>query len=83
MDVVEDHFGFRSFRFDADSGFYIHGKAVKLIGANRHQDFPEKGNALDNARHYQDLQLLKDMGRIFSVQLTILRIRLFWMPATN
>ncbi|HBH25457.1 MAG TPA: glycoside hydrolase family 2 [Cytophagales bacterium] len=65
VDVVEDHFGFRSFRFDADSGFYINGKAVKLIGANRHQDFPEKGNALDNARHYQDLQLLKDMGANF------------------
>ncbi|GAA4335050.1 glycoside hydrolase family 2 TIM barrel-domain containing protein [Flaviaesturariibacter amylovorans] len=54
--------GFRWFRFSADSGFFLNGKHLKLIGANRHQDFKKLGNALPDALHVRDVELLKGMG---------------------
>ncbi|MGC4234995.1 MAG: glycoside hydrolase family 2 TIM barrel-domain containing protein, partial [Niabella sp.] len=64
-DHVAQPMGFRWFRFDADSGFYLNGKQVKLMGANRHQDRPPYGPALDYDMHKQDMYLLKDMGGNF------------------
>ncbi len=62
-----DHikFGIRTFYFDADSGFFLNEKPLKLIGANRHQDYPGIGNALSDDQHRSDLKLLKDMGANF------------------
>ena len=65
LDAFQTHYAFRYYRFDADSGFYLNGKPLKLIGANRHQDYPGLGNALSNDRHRKDIQLLKDMGANF------------------
>ncbi|GAA5035264.1 beta-galactosidase [Marivirga lumbricoides] len=58
-------FGFRWFRFDANDGFYLNGKYLKLIGTNRHQDFEGLGNALSDQRHLNDVQLIKEMGSNF------------------
>ncbi|MCX2742294.1 beta galactosidase jelly roll domain-containing protein [Mangrovivirga sp. M17] len=57
--------GFRYFRFDPNSGFYLNGKPAKLIGANRHQDYLDQGNAINNDHHFRDLKLLKEMGANF------------------
>lgn len=57
--------GFRWFRFNSDSGFYLNGKSIKLIGAARHQDYMGLGNAIDNDLNRRDVQLLKDMGGNF------------------
>ncbi|QCK14900.1 glycoside hydrolase family 2 protein [Mangrovivirga cuniculi] len=57
--------GFRSFRFDPNTGFYLNGNPLKLIGANRHQDYLGLGNALNNDHHFRDLKILKDMGANF------------------
>ncbi|MGB0177689.1 MAG: glycoside hydrolase family 2 protein, partial [Owenweeksia sp.] len=65
LDAAYEHYGFRYFRFDPDSGFYLNGKQLKLIGANRHQDYPGLGNALSNDRHRKDIKLLKEMGANF------------------
>lgn len=64
-DNITQPLGFRWFRFDPDNGFFINGKNVKLMGANRHQDRVPYGNALSNDMHRQDIQLLKDMGANF------------------
>lgn len=58
-------FGLRWFRFDAAKGFFLNDKPVKLIGTNRHQDYKEKGNALEDAFHIRDIRLLKAMGGNF------------------
>lgn len=58
-------FGLRWFRFDPDKGFYLNDKPLKLIGTNRHQDYKEKGNALEDAYHIRDIRLLKAMGGNF------------------
>jgi beta-galactosidase len=65
LDEVDNPLGLRWYSFDADKGFYLNGKSVKLIGASRHQDFKGLGNALPNAIHERDIALLKSMGGNF------------------
>jgi beta-galactosidase len=65
LDEVINPVGLRWFSFDADSGLYLNGKHVKLIGVNRHQDFLGKGNALNNELHLRDVKLIKEMGANF------------------
>ncbi len=64
-DKITTPIGFRWFRFDADSGFYLNGERLKLMGVNRHQDYKGKGNALSNARHVSDVELAKKSGSNF------------------
>jgi beta-galactosidase len=65
VDQVENPLAFRWFKFDADNGFFLNGSPYKLIGASRHQDFATLGNALDDAVHIHDIELLKEMGGNF------------------
>ena len=65
VDQLTNPLGLRWFRFDAATGFYLNGKPIKLIGANRHQDYKEMANALPDALHERDMQLLKAMGANF------------------
>ena len=65
LDEISNPLGFRWFSFDADKGFFLNGKPVKLIGASRHQDYKGLGNALSDAMHVQDVVLLKQMGGNF------------------
>lgn len=65
LDETVNPLGFRWFYFDADKGFFLNGKSVKLIGASRHQDYKGLGNALPDAMHVQDVKLLKQMGGNF------------------
>lgn len=61
-DKVDNLLGFRWFHFDPKKGFSINGKATKLIGTNRHQDFYGKANAVSDEIHRNDMKLLKEMG---------------------
>ncbi|MEO7767721.1 MAG: glycoside hydrolase family 2 TIM barrel-domain containing protein, partial [Ferruginibacter sp.] len=65
LDEVTNPLGFRWYSFDADKGFFLNGKHVKLIGTNRHQDFKDMGNALPDAMHVRDIELIKQMGGNF------------------
>ncbi|MDD7885380.1 glycoside hydrolase family 2 TIM barrel-domain containing protein [Flavivirga sp. 57AJ16] len=65
LDKIVQPLGFRWFNFDAVTGFSLNGKPLKLIGASRHQDYKNMGNALVDALHKNDVELLKDMGGNF------------------
>ncbi|PUZ21773.1 beta-galactosidase [Chitinophaga parva] len=65
LDAVSQPLGLRWFSFDAEKGFFLNGKAVKLVGASRHQDYPGLGNALPDAQGVRDMELLKAMGANF------------------
>lgn len=65
FDRQSEHFGLRWFRFDPDKGFFLNGQHLKLIGTNRHQCFKEKGWALDDSYHINDIRMLKEMGGNF------------------
>ncbi|HMJ08596.1 MAG TPA: glycoside hydrolase family 2 TIM barrel-domain containing protein, partial [Pyrinomonadaceae bacterium] len=62
VDSVSEPLGFRWFKFDADNGFFLNGKPLKLRGTNRHQDYKGLGNALSNRLHVRDMELIKDTG---------------------
>ena len=55
-------FGLRAFHFDADKGFFLNGKPLKLRGACIHQDFGGFGVALPKDIATYKIKLLKEMG---------------------
>lgn len=64
-DQIENPLAFRWFAFDSESGFSLNGYPYKLVGTSRHQDYKDLGNALSDARHIRDVELLKAMGGNF------------------
>ncbi|ADB36688.1 glycoside hydrolase family 2 TIM barrel-domain containing protein [Spirosoma linguale] len=65
LDEVSNPLGFRWYAFSASEGFSLNGNSLKLIGTSRHQDYPGMGNALPDAMHVRDVELLKEMGGNF------------------
>ena len=61
-DAVTENFGCRKIAFKPDTGFWLNGKNVRLVGAARHQDRAGLGNALTAAEHEEDMKILLDMG---------------------
>lgn len=55
-------FGIRSIRFDADKGFFLNGKALKIQGTNNHQDHAGVGAAIPDALQEYRILRLKEMG---------------------
>lgn len=65
LDEQSTAIGLRWFKFDAELGFFLNGKSLKLIGASRHQDYEGFGNAVPEALQIRDVELLKAMGGNF------------------
>ena len=62
LDTVETTYGYRSFRVDAESGFWLNGKSVPLRGVCRHQDRWNMGWAISKQEHDEDAALIKEIG---------------------
>lgn len=62
VDRCETPFGIRSVKFDADKGFFLNGKPVKLKGTCNHQDHAGVGAALPDALQYYRVRKLQEMG---------------------
>ncbi|MDV7185862.1 glycoside hydrolase family 2 TIM barrel-domain containing protein [Lutibacter sp. TH_r2] len=62
IDFVENKIGLRKFELDPVRGFILNNKPIKLIGANRHQQFPYIGDAVPNSLHYKDMLQFKEFG---------------------
>lgn len=62
LDSVTQPLGLRTFRFDADAGFFLNGDHLKLHGVSRHQDRLGQGWALSREDHAQDMALIAEMG---------------------
>ncbi len=54
--------GFRTIRFDKDSGFWLNGKNVKIKGVCNHQDHAGVGVAIPESLWKFRLERLKEMG---------------------
>jgi beta-galactosidase len=54
--------GFRTIEITADRGLLLNGKAIKLNGVSRHQDFAAVGNALTKEHMELDMSLIKEIG---------------------
>lgn len=62
IDRVEDKTGFRYFSIDANKGFFLNGKHLKLHGVSRHQEWAGVATALTQKEHDADLDMMADMG---------------------
>ena len=62
MDEVETRCGFRTTRFDKDTGFWLNGENIKLKGVCIHQDHAGVGVAVPDALLEFRLRKLKEMG---------------------
>ncbi len=62
VDRYESPFGIRSIRFDAEKGFFLNDKPVKVKGTCNHQDHAGLGAALPDAVQYYRVRKLQEMG---------------------
>src|SRR6202049_4249830 len=61
-DAERVSFGVRTIAFDADKGFFLNGKPVKIKGTCNHQDHAGVGAALPDRMQSYRVAVLKDMG---------------------
>lgn len=61
-DTASAETGFRTFSVDPKKGFFLNGKSFPLRGVCRHQDRPDKGNAISKADHDEDMKLICEIG---------------------
>ena len=62
VDFVENTFGFRKFSLEKGKGFVLNGEPLFLVGANRHQSYPNIGDAVPNSFHYNEALQYKKAG---------------------
>ena len=62
LDSVSTRFGCRTFSVDPEKGFILNGEEYALRGVSRHQDYPDKGNALSLEDHKRDIELICEVG---------------------
>ena len=61
-DRYETTFGIRTVRFDADKGFFLNDKPVKMKGTCNHHDHAGVGAALPDRLQYYRIEQLKEIG---------------------
>jgi beta-galactosidase len=61
-DRYETNFGIRTIYFDANKGFFLNGKPLKIHGTNNHQDHAGVGAAMPDALQEFRIKALKDFG---------------------
>jgi beta-galactosidase len=62
IDEYTTPFGIRYFNFDADKGFSLNGKYMKILGVCDHHDLGSLGAAVNYRALERQLQMLKAMG---------------------
>lgn len=58
LNTIEFKFGFRTYEFK-ETGFYLNGIKTKLIGLNRHQNYPSTGCAMPKSSQIEDADIIK------------------------
>ena len=62
VDATDTPFGIRTIRFDAEQGFFLNGRPVKIKGTCNHQDFAGVGVAMPDSLLLWRVKKLKEMG---------------------
>ena len=62
VDNITVNFGIRSFKVDPEKGFFLNGRSYPLHGVSRHQDRLDKGWAISEEDHIEDMELIKEVG---------------------
>ena len=62
LDTYVTTTGFRTFKFDAEKGFSLNGKPMKINGVCQHHDLGCLGAAVNEDALHRQLRILKEMG---------------------
>ncbi len=62
IDIEQTRIGFRTFRFDAQKGFFLNDRPMKIKGTCNHQDHAGVGVAVPDSIQYYRIRRLKEMG---------------------
>ena len=62
IDHEETRIGFRTFSIDAEKGFYLNDRPLKIKGTCNHQDHAGVGVAVPDSVQYYRIKRLKEMG---------------------
>ena len=62
IDKYATSFGIRTFRFDAENGFFLNNEPTKILGVCLHHDLGALGAAVNRRAIERKLEIMKDMG---------------------
>ncbi len=62
VDTYETEYGFRYFKFDKNTGFYLNGEALKLKGVCMHHDQGSLGSEAHYRAIERQVEILQEMG---------------------
>lgn len=62
VDAQETRIGIRRFELSREKGFVINGKPLRLVGSNRHMEYPYVGNAISDQAQYRDMWQIRNGG---------------------
>lgn len=62
IETLETRIGIRHLEMTKAGGFVINGKPLRLVGTNRHSDYPYLGNAIGERASYRDVWQIKEGG---------------------
>lgn len=62
LDREETRIGIRKLEMTREKGFVINGKPIRLVGSNRHMEYPYIGNALSDNAQYRDMYQIRSNG---------------------
>lgn len=62
VDTSVTPFGFRTFKFTPDDGFFLNGKHFNMKGVNLHHDHGPLGAAFNTRAMERQLEIMKEMG---------------------
>ncbi len=62
VDSSDIPFGFRTFEFTANDGFFLNGKHIQIQGVNLHHDHGPLGAAFNTRAMERQIEIMKEMG---------------------
>ncbi len=62
VDREKTRIGFRTFHIDAEKGFFLNGRPLKIMGTCNHQDHAGVGVGVPDSVQYYRIKRLKEMG---------------------
>ena len=62
LEREDTRIGIRRLEMTHEKGFLINGKPLKLVGTNRHMDYPYVGNAISDNAQYRDMYQIRTNG---------------------
>ena len=62
IDREETRIGIRHLEMNKEKGFCINGEPLRLVGSNRHMEYPYIGNAISDNAQYRDIYQIRENG---------------------